>query len=108
MFKRNNVFSMIFPYVIGVLIGAGVALLMAPQSGQDTRNLLLNKGTEVKDRAVGTVGDTRERASRALDEVTHQAKESLSSLRNRGEEMIDEQKSLVEEGKKSAKQAAKG
>lgn len=107
MYNRNNAFSMIFPYVIGALIGAGIALLMAPQSGQDTRNLLLNKGTEVKDRAVGTVGDTRERASKALDEVTHSAKESLTSLRNRSGDMIDEQKSRVEEGLKSAKRAVR-
>lgn len=55
MFQRDQVFSMVFPYVIGALIGASLALLMAPVSGQETRGRLLSKGTEIKDRAMGSL-----------------------------------------------------
>lgn len=108
MNNRYNMLSMVFPYIIGALIGAGIALLMAPQSGQETRSLILNKGMEIKDRAVESVEDTRDRASRAIGDITEQTKESLSSIRDRSGEVIDDQKSRVEEGLKSAKRSVRG
>jgi gas vesicle protein len=59
--------------LLGVLIGAGVALLFAPQSGEDTRRLLRRRARrlardardrydDLKDRA----REVRERAQKAI------------------------------------------
>jgi gas vesicle protein len=55
--------SFLAGFVIGGLIGAGVALLMAPQSGEETRALIADKSIELRDRAAETAGDVQTKAS---------------------------------------------
>ena len=43
-------------FVIGGLVGAAVALLVAPQSGEDTRTMIMDKSIELKDK----VGESAE------------------------------------------------
>ena len=94
-YKDHSVISVVLPYLVGALVGAGIALLMAPKSGYETRGLLLSKGNEIKDKAVDTVDDTRTRASRAIGDLASQTKENISSIRNRGQEAVDEGVSRV-------------
>jgi len=47
-------------FAVGALIGAGVALLYAPQSGKETRKLLARKGKQLKDKAQDTVENAQE------------------------------------------------
>ncbi|MCJ7535901.1 MAG: YtxH domain-containing protein [Anaerolineales bacterium] len=54
--------SFLAGFVIGGLIGAGVALLMAPQSGEETRALIGEKSIELRDRAAETASDVQARA----------------------------------------------
>ena len=44
-------------FVIGGLIGAGVALFLAPQSGEETRAMIADKSIELRDRAMETAGE---------------------------------------------------
>jgi gas vesicle protein len=46
-------------FAIGAAVGAGIALLYAPYSGQETRQLLARRSREVKDRVTGTVAATK-------------------------------------------------
>ena len=54
--------SFLAGFVIGGLIGAGVALLMALQSGEETRALSGEKSIELRDRAAETASDVQTRA----------------------------------------------
>jgi gas vesicle protein len=47
-------------FVVGALIGAGVALLYAPQSGKETRKLLAKKAKQLKGKAEDTFEDAQE------------------------------------------------
>ena len=47
-------------FAVGVLIGAGIALLYAPQSGKETRKLLVKKGKMLRDKAQDTVENAQE------------------------------------------------
>ena len=42
-------------FAVGALIGAGIALLYAPQSGKETRKLLAKKAKLLRDKAQDTV-----------------------------------------------------
>ena len=42
-------------FTVGALIGAGIGLLYAPQSGKETRKLLGKKAKLIKDKAQATV-----------------------------------------------------
>ncbi len=46
-------------FTIGALVGAGIALLYAPQSGEETRRLLAAKGQELKGMARDGLGNAR-------------------------------------------------
>jgi gas vesicle protein len=47
-------------FAIGALIGTGVALLYAPRSGKETRDLLAKKGRELKGKATEAIDDAKD------------------------------------------------
>lgn len=106
-------------FLIGGLVGAATALLMAPQSGEETRAIIRDRSIELKDRAVETAEQTRARAEVALEDARHRAEaaiqetrtraEELAKLtRERGHEIVEEGKSLLSSIKKTAEDAAEG
>lgn len=60
---NENTGTGFFPgLILGAALGAAIALLYAPQSGADTRKLVKEKASELKDRAVDAVCRTQESA----------------------------------------------
>lgn len=102
MIDKNKIISMISMFAVGGLIGAGVALLMAPQSGQKTRSLIRDKSMELKDKAVGTVEDTRSRAESTLNDITSQTKDRVSSLTQKGKDKIQGQSEKMKDTAKES------
>lgn len=95
--------SFVSGFLMGGLIGSAVALLMAPQSGEETREILKEKGVELKDktsesleaayaRAEVVAKDARKRA----DELQSQVRERADELRGKGQEVLEEQRSRIE------------
>jgi gas vesicle protein len=78
-------------FFIGGLIGAAVALLLAPQSGEETRILIKDKSIELKDKATETA-----------DEYYSKAGEYASTTLERGQHVLDEQKARLESALKTA------
>ncbi|MFI5207044.1 MAG: YtxH domain-containing protein [Gemmatimonadales bacterium] len=60
--------------LIGALVGAGVALLFAPQSGEETRRLIRRKAKHLTDDAKDRYEDVRHRVRAAR----RHAEEALS------------------------------
>jgi gas vesicle protein len=92
----NDFGSFLSGFVIGGLIGTAVALLMAPQSGEETRKLIRDRGIELRDRTTETLEEAASEARARADELTKMAKEranelrgQVSDLRARGEAAID-------------------
>lgn len=90
-------------FVIGGLVGAATALLLAPQSGEETRTVIRDKSIELKEKATETSAEARARAEAALkeaqaryDEITRQTKEKTEELLQRGQVVLEEQKSKIE------------
>jgi gas vesicle protein len=54
----NNTLRILLGMLIGSVAGALAMLLLAPQSGKDTRTQLQQKGIELRDRTTGMVEDT--------------------------------------------------
>ena len=99
-------------FVIGGLVGAATALLLAPQSGEDTRVYIRDKSIELKDKAVVTAEEARVKvetvaadARGKADELTAQAKTKADELKARGQVVLDEQKAKFEEGKAKVEEA---
>jgi len=72
--------SFLAGFVIGGLIGAGVALLMAPQSGEETRALIADKSIELRDRAVDTASDVQTRAGELAQQTSQRYDEQVQRI----------------------------
>lgn len=71
---------------VGALIGAGVALLLAPKTGEETRDLLREKGTDLARRAQERGTEFARRAQESAGEAQGKAQEFLG----RGKEIVEE------------------
>jgi gas vesicle protein len=80
--------------LIGVLIGAGVALLFAPRSGEETRRDIRRRARKATDTVKG-----------AAEGVTHQVVDSFESARSRVEEQIESARSAIELKKQQVSRA---
>ncbi len=122
MSSDNEFGNFLAGFIIGGLVGAAAALLLAPQSGEETRAVIKEKSIELKDKAVMTAEDARVRAEHALDEARVRAEEAVAEVRTRADEvarlsreraseishkgqiLLDEQKAKV---RQTVKKAAK-
>lgn len=100
-------------FVIGGLVGAATALLLAPQSGEETRTVIRDKGIELKDKASVSTAEARARAEATLreaqaryDALTQQAKDKTDELLKRGQVVLEEQKAKVEGALSSRKKSS--
>jgi len=74
-------------FLIGGLVGAAVALLLAPQSGEETRAIIRDKSIELKDKASESAAEVRSRAEKTYGDVRTKASESAEGLRLKTEEL---------------------
>ena len=59
-FETSGTRSILISFAVGGLVGAGVALLLAPKSGKDLRKDIKNMASETRDKIVATVEKGRE------------------------------------------------
>lgn len=88
--------------IIGGLVGAGVALLMAPQSGEETREIIHTRGVELRDRADEEIAELRRRAETTMEEMRHQVDE----LSLQAKKTVDDARGRLESGIAAAKKPA--
>jgi len=82
------------PFVLGALVGAGLALLLAPQSGEETQE-------EIKAGARKLTKAAQERAR----EVQHDLEDRLSVARENLQARVESVKEAVDSGRQAALEA---
>ncbi len=87
---NSNWGSLLAMFLLGSLIGAGIALLMAPSSGQETRSMIRDKGVELRDRAASTMEETRHKAEMAMEDMTSTAKDKANMLKDRAQQTMEQ------------------
>jgi gas vesicle protein len=71
-------------FAVGALVGAGLALLYAPHSGQETRELLARRAIDLKDKAAKAVEEARD--------TVLEKKAELAAAVEAGKEAVREQR----------------
>jgi gas vesicle protein len=65
--RNNGAAGIVVAFSIGALVGAVAALLLAPASGQETREFLSEKAKEGKEKAAEAAKRTKEYLARQKD-----------------------------------------
>jgi gas vesicle protein len=106
-YPTNNTPSVLAGMLIGGLAGALTMLLLAPQSGKDTRKQIREKGIELRDRTTEIAEDTIAQVRSKANEITAGGREKLQELKQQGQklavEQLDRVSDVVEAGKSAVK-----
>jgi gas vesicle protein len=86
-------------FILGGLVGAAVAMILAPSSGQETRKQLTDRGLELRGRAEEKIEEARKRAEQAAEEARKRAEQAAEEARKRAEELQERGRVVLEEQK---------
>lgn len=90
--RESDFASFLSGFLVGGLVGAITALLLAPQSGEETRVLIRDRSVELKDKTLHTLEEAAAEARLKADELTKAAQERAEDLRQRGQVVLEEQR----------------
>ncbi|MEX0691874.1 MAG: YtxH domain-containing protein [Gemmatimonadales bacterium] len=89
-------------FLTGLLLGAGIALLMAPRSGEETRAMLTDRVRRLRDAAEeglddlqDMVGDGYERAKATVEKKIDTARRSIDQKREGARSVVDAGRAAV-------------
>jgi gas vesicle protein len=90
MSDRDEFGAFLVGFIVGGLSGAVVALLFAPQSGDETRALIRDKSIELRDKAQISAEEAIARAEAAAADARARADDLARQLRERGQGVYDD------------------
>jgi gas vesicle protein len=91
--------------LVGGLVGAVTMLLLAPQSGKDTRVQIQKKGVELRNRATEMAEETMSQVRSNVNKITLGGREKIEELKKYGQELAVEQLEGVSEAAQAGKKA---
>lgn len=94
----NNVLGLLGGALIGALAGAVTMLLLAPQSGKDTRRQIEEKGIELRDRTTEMVENT-------IAQIRTNANKVMTGVEDYGQKLAVEQSESISEAAQAGKKA---
>lgn len=93
--------TMFLSFILGGIVGAGLAILYAPQSGRETRMKIRDLADEAKEKATGYVQQSKDKVSTFVDEGKdyYEGKKSiLKSAIEAGKEAYEKEKGRTSKG----------
>lgn len=105
---KSNILSVFVGMLVGGVAGALTMLLLAPQSGQETRIQIQKKGAELRDRTTEMVEDTIAQVRSSANKISVSGREKVKELKHQGQELVMEQLDHVSEAAQAGKKAIQG
>ncbi len=104
-YHNNNILGVLVGLLIGGLAGAVTMLLLAPQSGEDTRIQIQEKGIELRDRTTGMIEDAMAQVRLNTNKITVGGRQKAEELKQHGQELLVEQLDYVSAAAQAGKKA---
>ncbi|MDP2167430.1 MAG: YtxH domain-containing protein [Thermodesulfovibrionales bacterium] len=82
--------TVVLSFLFGGVVGAGLALLLAPQSGRETRQKIREYADDVREKA---------------EDIAEQVKEKMDSALHSGKDYVGEKKSIITAAIEAGKEA---
>lgn len=102
MGKKEEAGAFFTGFLIGGLIGAATALLLAPQSGEETRTQIRDKSIELKEKAEVAYADVQKK----LETTTAELQKKFEEFRAEAQKRIDELSAQVQKAVKKGEAQA--
>ncbi len=96
MSDKDDFGAFVFGFLMGGITGAVVALLFAPQTGEETRAMIKDKAIELRDKASETFDEAVSEAERAAKEAMHKAELLYNEAKAKAESLADRKKVVLE------------
>lgn len=104
--------SFLAGFIIGGLVGAATALILAPQSGRATRKQIADMGQGMREESMERYANVRGMADSYAREYREMAESVMSDTRDRaqylGEQLQEQARIVLDNGKDDATPAANG
>jgi gas vesicle protein len=104
-YRSNNILGVVAGLFIGALAGAAAMLLLAPQSGEDTRSQIQEKGIELRNRTAGMMEDAMAQVRLDRNMITTGGRQKAKELVSQGKSLVVEQLDRVSDAAQAGKKA---
>ena len=105
VYHKSNVFGVLAGMLIGGLAGAVTMLLLAPQSGEDTRMQIQEKGIELRDRTAGMLDEAMAEVRLDRNKIVTGGRQKAHELLQHGQSLVVEQLDRVSDAAQAGKKA---
>jgi gas vesicle protein len=106
--NSNDLGAFLAGFVIGGLVGAATAIILTPQSGEETRSIIASKSNELLQTGGARVQQVRESAEAYGQEYLDKAGSALSGTRQQlkdvGGRVQEQARIVLDKGKEQASQ----
>lgn len=96
MSEERSGFTTLVTFLTGAAIGAGLALLFAPQSGEETRKKIRNNYEKISE-------DVKEQ----YQKISKEAQKAIEAMKSTSEKAVDQIKTLLDRSKAVMKKEIK-
>ncbi|MDX9992573.1 MAG: YtxH domain-containing protein [Anaerolineales bacterium] len=90
MSERDEFGAFLVGFIVGGLAGAMTALLLAPQSGEETRAVIKERSIELRDRAAAEAEEAWKRAEEAAQEAREKAEKFAKETREKADDLAQQ------------------
>ena len=104
-YHNSNILGVLLGVLIGGLVGAVTMILLAPQSGKETRTQIQKKGTELRDRTAGMMQDTAEQIRSEGNKIVVEGRQRAQDFAHQGKMLVARQLGHVSEAATDGKKA---
>ena len=97
MSDRDSFGAFLVGFFVGGITGAVVSLLLAPQSGEETRTVIKEKAIELKDKTATTAEETYHKAEKLAADTTEKTKTLIKTTADKAAAKIKKIPVVLEE-----------